>query len=64
MSRVTAPAAHADTAGKNVPQTGKDKQTLPPVVVTYYALWIQQLKALGAAAGLDISNPLFLTSGG
>jgi WD40-like Beta Propeller Repeat len=63
MSRVTAPAAHADTAGKNVPQTGKDKQALPPVVVTYYALWIQQLKALGAAAGLDISDPFFLTSG-
>ena len=61
MSRVAAPAAHADAAGQNVPQTGKDKQTLPPVVVTYYALWLEQLKALGGAAGLDIGNPLFLT---
>ncbi len=62
MNRVTAPAARADAAGRSVPQTGKDKQTLPAVVVTYYALWLQQLKALGDAAGLDIGNPLFLTS--
>jgi WD40-like Beta Propeller Repeat len=67
MSRVTAsrPArATVATAGKNVPQTGRDKQTLPTVVATYYALWLQQLKALGAAAGIDIGNPSFLTSSG
>ena len=67
MNRVSTPAStRADdaSAGKNVPQTGKDKQTLPTVVVSYYALWLEQLKALGSAAGLDIGNPFFLTSSG
>jgi hypothetical protein len=59
MARVS--DVHATAAGKNVPQTGKDMQTLPAVIVSYYELWLQQLKALGAGAGLDIANPFFLT---
>lgn len=55
--------ADAAKAGKFVGVKGKDRQTLPAVVVTYYALWLQQLKQLGNAAGIDISSPTFLTAG-
>jgi hypothetical protein len=57
-------AARGAPAGTNVPQTGRDRQTIPPVVVAYYKLWLEQLKALGQAAGTNIGNPFFLTAGG
>ncbi len=39
------------------PRAGTDRQTIPPVVVSYTTLLLEQLKKLGQAAGLDIGAP-------
>ncbi len=56
--------AQAVRAGTPVGTRGKDKQTIPAVVLTYYVLWTQQLMELGGLAGTNISSVGFLTGSG
>jgi hypothetical protein len=67
LNRV-AHASDAVTPTKNpgtpVGTVGKDGQTIPAVVVTYYALWLTQLQELGALSGRNISSVGFLTGAG
>lgn len=51
------PPSRAATVGQYVPRAGSDAQTIPHVVVSYFALWLAQLKQLGDAAGTQISAP-------
>jgi hypothetical protein len=53
MSRV----AGARTASRVVPQRTGDKTSVPPVVVTYVTLWLEQLEQLARASGRDIGSP-------
>jgi hypothetical protein len=57
-------AMRAVTAAVGTPigTTGKDTQTIPSVVFTYYTLWLSQLKQLGSDAGLDIGAPALLAA--
>jgi Tol biopolymer transport system component len=45
--------------GRVVRQRSKDKTTVPAVVGTYAALWLQQLRQLGEQSGADIAAPSF-----
>lgn len=51
----TAPAGSSD--GHAVPQRSADPQSIPTVVGTYAVLWLQQLKALGAASRANVGTP-------
>jgi hypothetical protein len=53
----TAPPALAANPAPYVPRAGSDVQKIPPVVASYFALWLGQLKQLGEAAGANISAP-------
>lgn len=65
---VSAPTGEARArtarAGTFVGTLGNDRQTLPAVVVSYYALWLSQLKQLAALSGANISSVGFLTAAG
>src|SRR5262249_6134956 len=50
-------AVRAANLAQAVPRAGSDVQAIPHVVVSYFALWVSQLKQLGTAAGTDISTP-------
>lgn len=49
------------SVGTPVGTQGNDKQTIPPVVATYYALWLNQLDRLASLSGTDINNVSFLS---
>ena len=63
MSRVTTSFARAAKAGAPIGTHGRDKQTIPAVVLTYYGLWLKQLAELGRLAGTNISSGSFVTRG-
>lgn len=68
MKRVTAEASVARARpappGTFVGTRGNDKQTIPAVVVSYYTLWLSQLRELGSLSGTNISSVGFLTATG
>jgi hypothetical protein len=51
----------AGAPGRFVPVRTKEKETVPPVVASYAALWLQQLAELGRLAGLSITAPTLLS---
>jgi hypothetical protein len=61
QTRSVSSLAQAANAGTPVGTQGKDKQTVPGVVLTYYSLWLQQLDRLGRLSGTNIGAVGFLT---
>jgi hypothetical protein len=59
-----AAVARSALAGRFVGTRGRDRQTIPAVVVSYYALWLGQLTQLGDRAGVDISSVGFVIAAG
>jgi Tol biopolymer transport system component len=53
------PGRPARARGRVVPQRSRDKTTLPAVVSSYAALWLQQLQQLAQRSGTDIASPSF-----
>ncbi len=60
-ARAISPLAQPAETGTPVGTQGRDKQTVPGVVVTYYSLWLQQLDRLGRLSGTNIGTVGFLT---